>query len=78
MNRFAWAAARTISEAASTASTTVASAMTISSDLPDQGKTAIVKANGIDLLDLMKEGLLKPSKIVSLSEVPGLDEIVEE
>ena len=37
-----------------------------------------MKANGIDLLDLLKEGLLKPSKVVSLTEVPGLDEVVEE
>ncbi len=78
MNRFAWATARTVSEAAAAASTTVAHAMTLSPEAMEQGDGAIVKANGIDLLDLLKEGLLKPSKIVSLTEVPGLDRIAEE
>jgi xanthine dehydrogenase YagS FAD-binding subunit len=78
MNRFAWTAARTISEAAVAASTTVANAMTAAPDILEQGDVTIVKANGIDLLDLLKEGLLKPSKVVSLTEVPGLDEVVEE
>ncbi len=78
MNRFAWATARTVSEAAAAASITVANAMTLAPEAMEQGEGAIVKANGIDLLDLLKEGLLKPSKIVSLSEVPGLDEVAEE
>jgi xanthine dehydrogenase YagS FAD-binding subunit len=78
MNRFAWATARTISEAAAAASTTVANAMTVAPDAMAQSETTIVKAHGIDLLDLLKESLLKPSKIVSLSEVPGLDDVAEE
>lgn len=78
MNRFAWATARTVSEAAAAASTTVANAMTLSPEAMEQGDGAIVKANGIDLLDLLKERLLNPSKIVSLAEVPGLDQITEE
>ncbi len=78
MNRFAWATARTVSEAAAAASITVANAMTLAPEAMKQGEGAIVKANGIDLLDLLKEGLLKPSKIVSLSEVHGLDEVAEE
>jgi xanthine dehydrogenase YagS FAD-binding subunit len=78
MNRFAFARPRTIAEAAIAASTTVASAMTVASDSAEQGDAAIVKANGVDLLDLLKEGLLKPARVVSLTEVPGLGEIVEE
>ncbi len=78
MNRFAWTSAKTIAEAAAAASTTVAHAMTVSPEAMDNGAIAIVKAGGIDVLDLLKEGLLKPSKVVSLSEVPGLDEVVEE
>ena len=78
MNRFAWTSAKTIAEAAAAASTTVAHAMTVSPEAMDNGEIAILKANGIDLLDLLKEGLLNPSKLVSLSEVPGLDEVVEE
>jgi xanthine dehydrogenase YagS FAD-binding subunit len=73
VNRFAWTSAKSIAEATAGASTTVASAMTMSSET-----IAVVKAGGIDLLDLLKEGLLKPGKVVSLSAVPGLDAIAEE
>lgn len=45
---------------------------------PPQPETAVVKAGGVDLLDLLKEGLLAPGKLVSLREVPGLDGIVED
>jgi xanthine dehydrogenase YagS FAD-binding subunit len=78
VNRFAWTTAKTISEAAFAASATVADAMIVSPEAVTGDEVAIVKANGIDLLDLLKEGLLKPSKVVSLTEVPGLDEVVEE
>ena len=78
MNRFAWLGARTISEAAAAASTIVADAMTASPDASSNGEMSIVKAGGIDLLDLLKENLLAPAKVVSLKEVPGLDSMVEE
>ncbi|HYA06975.1 MAG TPA: FAD binding domain-containing protein [Xanthobacteraceae bacterium] len=78
MNRFALASARTIAEAGAAASTTVAHAMTVAPEAMEQGDTAIVKASGIDLIDLLKEGLLKPAKIISLSKVPGLDQVAEE
>jgi xanthine dehydrogenase YagS FAD-binding subunit len=71
MNRFAWTGARTVAEAATTASTTVADAMLA------PGEASIIKGGGIDLLDLMKEGLLSPRMMVSLSTVPGLDVIAE-
>jgi xanthine dehydrogenase YagS FAD-binding subunit len=41
-------------------------------------ETAVVKAGGIDLLDLLKENLLAPGKVVSLTDIPGLNTIVEE
>jgi xanthine dehydrogenase YagS FAD-binding subunit len=78
MNRFAWMGARTISEAAAAASTIAADAMTASPDAAGLGETAIVMAGGIDLLDLLKENLLLPGKVVSLKEIPGLDAIVED
>lgn len=37
--------------------------------------TRVVKAGGIDLLDLMKEGFMTPERLVSLRRVPGLDQI---
>jgi xanthine dehydrogenase YagS FAD-binding subunit len=36
---------------------------------------AVVKAGGIDLLDLMKEGIVAPDLLVSLHRVPGLAEV---
>jgi xanthine dehydrogenase YagS FAD-binding subunit len=78
MNRFAWASAGTIPEAAVAASITVADAMTISIDAPGRRETSsIVKAGGIDLLDLLKENLLTPTKVVSLKDIAGLA-VVEE
>ncbi len=78
MNRFAWIGARTVTAAAAAASSTVADAMTISPDRRNSHDIAIVKAGGIDLLDLMKEELLAPGRIVNLAAVPGLDGVVEE
>ncbi len=77
MNRFAWAHARGIAEAAAAASTTVADAMAAP---PGAGgdEMSIVKAGGIDLIDLLKENLLVPAKLVSLKDIPGLDGVVEE
>ena len=77
MNRFAWASAGTISEAAVAASITVADAMKVSIDAAGGRETSIVKAGGIDLLDLLKENLLAPTKVVSLKDIAGLA-IVEE
>ena len=72
MRNFAFARARTIGEAASAAGL-VAEAMLA----PDGGAGSpglrIVKAGGVDLMDLMKEGLLAPSEVTSLSLVSGLD-----
>ena len=78
MNRFAWTNAKTIAEAAAAMSTTVAHAMTVAPETMESSGAVIVKANGIDVLDLLKEGLLKPAKVVNLAGVPGLDAVAEE
>jgi len=75
MHRFAFTDARTIAEAARGASTTVADAMINS--LTDH-ETSVVKAGGIDLLDLLKENLLTPAKVVNLKQIPGLDAVTDE
>ena len=36
---------------------------------------AVFKSGGVDLLDLMKEGLAKPGKIVNIRNIKGLDNI---
>jgi xanthine dehydrogenase YagS FAD-binding subunit len=82
MNRFAWISARSLTEAAQAASTTVADAMTAragvqGSDLSDMSGTSVLKAGGIDLIDLLKEQLLAPAQLVSLAQVPGLAHIAQ-
>jgi xanthine dehydrogenase YagS FAD-binding subunit len=77
MNRFSLTRARTISEAAVAASTTVADAMTASPEVAGSASAFVLKAGGIDLLDLLKENLLAPRTVVSLAAIPGLDTIVE-
>jgi xanthine dehydrogenase YagS FAD-binding subunit len=76
MHPFAWLPARSLSEAAGAASITVATAMARRHGAA--AGHAVIKAGGIDLLDLLKEGLLAPGMLVNLREVPGLDRIVEE
>ncbi len=78
MNRFALIDARTISEAAVAASATVAEAMTATPEAISRSEDSVVKAGGIDLLDLLKEGLLAPARVVNLKAVAGLDAIVED
>jgi xanthine dehydrogenase YagS FAD-binding subunit len=73
MERFGWRVARSVGEAASAASLTLAEAMTKPTE-----RSTIIKAGGIDLLDLMKEGLVAPRTLVSLRGIPGLDGIGEQ
>jgi len=74
MRNFAFGRARSITQAASSAGL-VAEAMLA----PDGGARSqdfrVVKAGGIDLIDLMKEGLLAPAEVISLAGAPGLDAI---
>jgi xanthine dehydrogenase YagS FAD-binding subunit len=78
MNRFAWATPRTAAEAAALASGIVADAMTAAPEAARSEGLAVVKAGGIDLLDLMKDDLLAPAKVVSLKAIAGLDAISED
>ena len=77
MQRFEWLNAKSEVEAAASGATTVNAAMIA----PAGGRTSqdavVFKAGGIDLLDLMKEGLLQPRRVVNLRVIPGLDRIVE-
>ncbi len=72
MDRFAWQAARTAAEAAGLSTDTVVDAMLAAPGAPG---AVVLKAGGIDLLDLMKEGLLHPARVVNLRDIPGLDGI---
>jgi len=76
MNRFEWTSPRSVEDAIGAAATTVADAMVSGSGQPPSDGT-VFKAGGIDLLDLMKEGLLAPRRVINLRTVPGLDRIEE-
>ena len=78
MNRFAWTSPISLVEAATTASTIVSDAMKITPDAASRTPGSIIKAGGIDVIDLVKENLLTPQTLVNLRSVPGLDEIAEE
>ncbi|MGO9547069.1 MAG: FAD binding domain-containing protein [Rhodomicrobium sp.] len=75
MNRFAWVNATTPAEAAASASAVVSDLMTLSPAARSSADGAVIMAGGIDILDLMKENLLAPAKLVSLAAVPGLDTV---
>jgi xanthine dehydrogenase YagS FAD-binding subunit len=77
MEPFAWQSARSVAEAATLARRTVAEVMLSEPAQQATPDCVVMKAGGIDLLDLMKEGLLRPSRVVNLRDVPGLDTIAE-
>jgi xanthine dehydrogenase YagS FAD-binding subunit len=76
MHNFTWLSARSVAEAAAAASMTLADAMVLGDS--EGGNGAILKAGGIDVLDVLKEGLLVPATLVSLTGVDGLGDIAEE
>lgn len=78
MQQFEWLNAQSEAEAASSGATTVAAAMIAPTGGRASQNAVVVKAGGIDLLDLMKEGLLQPRRIVNLRGIPGLDRVVEQ
>ncbi len=78
MSRFAWTSPRSVPDAATAASAVVADAMRITSETSTRTPASIIKAGGIDLIDLVKEELLAPQTMVNLRSVPGLDQITEE
>ena len=74
MRNFAFGKAQIIAEAAASAGL-VAEAMLTTEGGAQSQDVRVVKAGGIDLIDLMKEGLLAPLEVTSLQGVPGLDAI---
>jgi len=78
MNRFEWMNAQTVPQAAEAATTTVADAMIWRPGESLMDSAVVLKAGGLDLLDLMKGNLVTPRQLVNLRSAAGLDEIVEE
>ncbi len=77
MKRFEWMSAPDVPAAAQARSVTVADAMRTKGGQMATG-AVVLKAGGIDLLDLMKEGLLDPVRVVNLRGIPELARIAEE
>lgn len=77
MNDFEWTTPIDLAQAFTEANTTVAAAMASQSGRPGTD-AVVVKAGGIDLLDLMKEGMLTPRRLVNLRMISRLDRIETE
>lgn len=71
MNRFEYVTAPSIEQAVELMNTTVPEAMI---EKAQQSKY-IVKAGGVDLLDLVKEGIVSPDRLIDLRQIPGLDQV---
>ena len=70
MNKFNWYEAKSVGDAIKQTNATVAGEL-----YEPTGKASVFKSGGIDLLDLMKEGLLQPDTIVNVRNIAGLDQI---
>jgi len=77
MHPFEWQRAHSAAEAVAAGATTVAAAMLAPNGARPAADAIVVKAGGIDLLDLMKEGLVEPRRLVDLHGVAGLDRVAE-
>lgn len=71
MNKFSWYEAKSVDDAVKRVNTTASDIL----GKKASGSSVIFKAGGIDLMDLMKEGLVNPATIVSVKKIPGLDKI---
>jgi len=78
MQPFEWVNARSAAAAANSEATTVAAARVARGGGQATHDAVVIKAGGLDLLDLMKAGLLQPRRIVNLRDIAGLDRIIEE
>jgi len=72
MNKFSWYNATSLEEAQKQVNATVSETIQPGND----PNAAVFKAGGIDLLDLMKEELSQPAKIVHIRNIRGLEEIL--
>ncbi len=53
-------------------------AASIDQALAASNSDSVFKAGGVDLLDLMKDGIVNPKRLVNLRNVQGLDQITED
>ncbi|HUX18505.1 MAG TPA: FAD binding domain-containing protein [Acidithiobacillus sp.] len=72
MEAFQWQPARSPEEAATLVTQTTAEAMLTLQGTPSAQQAVLVKAGGVDMLDLMKEGLVNPSCLMDISRLAEL------
>ncbi len=70
MKKISWFEATSIEEAQREVNATVSDFLG-----KENASGAIIKSGGIDVMDLMKEGLIAPDRIVNMRNIPGLDQI---
>jgi xanthine dehydrogenase YagS FAD-binding subunit len=70
MNKFSWYEAKSVEDALQQVNSTVSEEL-----YEHTNKASVFKSGGIDVLDWVKEGLLKPQKIINIRNIPGLDNI---
>ena len=70
MNKFSWYEAKSLEDALQQVNSTVSEQLYEHSD-----NASVFKSGGVDVFDLVKEGLLKPEKIINIRNIPGLDKI---
>ncbi|WP_414041931.1 FAD binding domain-containing protein [Acidithiobacillus sp. M4-SHS-6] len=78
MEAFQWQPAPSPAAAAALVNQTTAEAMLTLQDTPSAQQAVLVKAGGVDLLDLMKEGLVNPRRLVDISRLAELQGIARE
>ena len=71
MDRFAWSAPRSVAEAATLASDAPSPTAMLADPARRRADCVVLKAGGIDLLDLMKEGLLRAAPRGESARDPG-------
>lgn len=75
MQDFAWLRATSATEAAAVADQTTAEAMVTPTGRLGPAEATLIKAGGVDLLDLMKDGLVSPRQLVDISRLRELEGI---
>lgn len=70
MNQFSWYEAKSLEDAVKQANTTLAEEL-----YNPSGQAAIFKSGGIDVLDFIKEGLIRPKTLINIREISGMDQI---
>lgn len=68
MNKFSWYEAKSVEDALQQVNSTVSEEL-----YAPTGDAAVIKSGGIDVLDWVKEGLLRPQKVINIRNIPGLD-----